>query len=1073
MNYKKYTLLMVNVLLLTAFSRPSPEYDQDKYSATNVKASKPVMEYRVHRAGMFWLNTSNMGFFGEPWLFLKDPCTGKPAVSGEMPGGTGTEFIWLGALMFGGYLHASTIDLKGHSAALFDGPFVTTAYEGWNGDPMPMELWPAKFDEDLSGATLGHIHETSNIEGKLSCLFEDVYDPRATAEEQFNVCYTDKYVSKVYTGFDTYDQREHIPLGIEVRQKSYAWSYDYARKFIIADFTLYNRNEDNKDIYDFFMGFYVDSDVGMKERSEGWYMDDLCGFVQKWDRYVDPATGEIKTVDLNMAWSADNDGRDPLSFDPSSLDINEPHNGPLSGARGVASLRVLRNPNPNLRYSFNIYVCDSNDESLDWGPHWKTGLHSDWQYDLTPKQKGYDDTNHDELFNASGQQMYNGRTEGYPAGDKGKYMVMSNDEFDYNQTQIRDVYLGTFEDPDYMAGTWYAQADKWQKWIADGEQQGGEIADGPISSLNDIANGMDERYLLSFGPLGYDSFEDIAVDLDQNGTFEDYINKKVWRFAHGDSLKLTIAFIANDYFHTSLDQDPNYSNDGIVDTEDGLNTDLYEKGWYDALYNVVWAERVYDIPMFDTPVNRNGAVRSDGWYGEDVGRDGLFGELRGDIGCWWYDSDYPGPDEGESDFILTDFSSSITDIYGNTSDGEDNLLPFGRKIEDATGVHGITGDPATGEGYGYMIKYDKLGGDITQGTWVRYGFDNGRLDPGDGVPDFTGPPPPPSPKIKVSSSGSDIIIEWSSHEIYEKDGAVIITGSEHFVDNFTRRKDFEGYQVHVSPDENSLNYTEVFSVDKVNMIYENVSESGDYLDIPVTQERYNTLVQNDSIIISSENKIWQLKPFGDNRDIYSSHEKTGIYSYTCTKDTISITYGTDSVVTAEVFSYRFVLHNKLLGSQCFVAVTASDFGDPGTGVPSLKSNPSVNGTSVVPSLIKEKDVVMVVPNPYRGDIDYESIGWENKTGGDKWEEQDRKIAFLNLPERCVIRIYTLAGDLVKTIGHNSGARYSDPYMYGSNGAYWNLINDNRQACLSGLYLFSVQDADKKKDDFVGKFVIIK
>ncbi|HXK49242.1 MAG TPA: hypothetical protein PKW56_02125, partial [Clostridiales bacterium] len=85
------------------------------------------MEYRVHRAGLLWLNTSNMGFFGEPWLGLKDPCTGKTAVSGEMPGGTGTEFIWLGALMFGGYLDSAAVNINGTDATVFQGPLVTTA----------------------------------------------------------------------------------------------------------------------------------------------------------------------------------------------------------------------------------------------------------------------------------------------------------------------------------------------------------------------------------------------------------------------------------------------------------------------------------------------------------------------------------------------------------------------------------------------------------------------------------------------------------------------------------------------------------------------------------------------------------------------------------------------------------------------------------------------------------------------------------------------------------------------------------------------------------------------------------
>jgi hypothetical protein len=101
------------------------------------------------------------------------------------------------------------------------------------------------------------------------------------------------------------------------------------------------------------------------------------------------------------------------------------------------------------------------------------------------------------------------------------------------------------------------------------------------------------------------------------------------------------------------------------------------------------------------------------------------------------------------------------------------------------------------------------------------------------------------------------------------------------------------------------------------------------------------------------------------------------------------------------------------------------------------------------------------------------MGWEDLDGSYTYAEEYRKIVFLNIPERCVIRVYTLAGDLCKVITHNGNSDPDVPYWYGRNGAYWNLINDNRQACLSGLYLFSVQDADKKKDDFVGKFVVIK
>ncbi len=78
-------------------------------------------------------------------------------------------------------------------------------------------------------------------------------------------------------------------------------------------------------------------------------------------------------------------------------------------------------------------------------------------------------------------------------------------------------------------------------------------------------------------------------------------------------------------------------------------------------------------------------------------------------------------------------------------------------------------------------------------------------------------------------------------------------------------------------------------------------------------------------------------------------------------------------------------------------------------------------------------------------------------------EQDRRIQFVNLPEQCEIKIYTLAGDLVNTIRHENPSRgYED----------WNLTSSVGQAISSGIYLFTVEDM-KNGQVQVGKFVIIK
>jgi hypothetical protein len=110
--------------------------------------------------------------------------------------------------------------------------------------------------------------------------------------------------------------------------------------------------------------------------------------------------------------------------------------------------------------------------------------------------------------------------------------------------------------------------------------------------------------------------------------------------------------------------------------------------------------------------------------------------------------------------------------------------------------------------------------------------------------------------------------------------------------------------------------------------------------------------------------------------------------------------------------------------------------------------------------------VAAVPNPYRGDIAYNSYNppWEKPAGNRPWwMEQDRRIQFINLPTQCQIKIYTLAGDLVTTLDHHDAARgYED----------WNLTSSIGQAISSGIYLFTVEDVTNAKVQ-VGKFVIIK
>ncbi|MEK9138253.1 MAG: hypothetical protein AAB393_14095, partial [Bacteroidota bacterium] len=116
----------------------------------------------------------------------------------------------------------------------------------------------------------------------------------------------------------------------------------------------------------------------------------------------------------------------------------------------------------------------------------------------------------------------------------------------------------------------------------------------------------------------------------------------------------------------------------------------------------------------------------------------------------------------------------------------------------------------------------------------------------------------------------------------------------------------------------------------------------------------------------------------------------------------------------------------------------------------------------------------VYPNPY-----YANAVWDGSG------ERNRKIYFYNLPARCEIRVYTLAGDIVAEMVHDAatydGSNISWFQRFGNSGTTplfaggehaWDLITKFDQAIATGLYLFSVKDADTG-DIKIGKFLVIK
>ncbi|MBN1349163.1 hypothetical protein JXJ21_07130 [candidate division KSB1 bacterium] len=151
------------------------------------------------------------------------------------------------------------------------------------------------------------------------------------------------------------------------------------------------------------------------------------------------------------------------------------------------------------------------------------------------------------------------------------------------------------------------------------------------------------------------------------------------------------------------------------------------------------------------------------------------------------------------------------------------------------------------------------------------------------------------------------------------------------------------------------------------------------------------------------------------------------------------------------------------GEYLYYAVTAYDSGYAPTGLEPLESSPAINLTRVAPSAgptsSAEMTEVLVIPNPYRIDEDYVAMGWQSGIG-----DTERRIDFVQIPKKCTIRIYTLAGDLVAVLDHDFPAK--SPIAHRES---WNMISRNIQAISSGIYLFSVESEGK---NYVGKFAII-
>ena len=170
------------------------------------------------------------------------------------------------------------------------------------------------------------------------------------------------------------------------------------------------------------------------------------------------------------------------------------------------------------------------------------------------------------------------------------------------------------------------------------------------------------------------------------------------------------------------------------------------------------------------------------------------------------------------------------------------------------------------------------------------------------------------------------------------------------------------------------------------------------------------------------------------------------------------------------YEYEYTFSGILPTMPYWVNVTALDHGHPELGVEGMESNPAYMPKAVYPLpssevIARDKLEVFVYPNPYRGDADYRARDYEGRLLNDVMEDRTRLVHFANLPPKCTISIFSLDGDLIRSLEHDV-----DPLDYLANHDTWDLINKNMQLVVTGLYYWVVED--DRGNSQSGKLVVI-
>ena len=337
---------------------------------------------------------------------------------------------------------------------------------------------------------------------------------------------------------------------------------------------------------------------------------------------------------------------------------------------------------------------------------------------------------------------------------------------------------------------------------------------------------------------------------------------------------------------------------------------------------------------------------------------------------------------------------------------------------------------------------------------------------------YQGFTPPSRPTVHTVTSQGDVSIYWNDDAETSRD---VVTGYS----------DFEGYKIYKSLDGGNT------WGNPDDMIYDTDGIFAGWrpyqqFDLSAVEDSLHCIYSNDKNCPDGQNRGHAINGQDPYFPWFNLGTDTGFESIkfdtVINGDSMKYVFKDENVIDGLEYTYSVVSYDMGVEPPFKVKYNETDNGqyimqvDTNFSNPDQWANPegyasieNSKGTTVLdrnfvqvyPGVkpMENLEKIQVVPNPYK-------VG-----SGFKESEHLRQIRFTNLPENCVIKIFTLTGEAVSTITHNDES---------SGNAWWDLRSMNNQEISPGLYIYYVEEkcpdqsssCDEDKP-FIGKFAVIR